>query len=54
MARPRRKINPLKPVSPPKNTEQRIYQTGGYIRLSVEDSGKPGLDTMDAQRNLNR
>ena len=52
MARPRRKINPLKPVSPPKNTEQRIYQTGGYIRLSVEDSGKPGLDTMDAQRSF--
>lgn len=52
MARPRRKINPLKPEITPKTTEQRIYQVGGYIRLSVEDSGKPGSDTIDAQRSL--
>lgn len=32
--------------------QQRIYKAGGYVRLSVEDSGKPGADTIDAQREL--
>ena len=31
---------------------RRIYQVGGYARLSVEDSGKPGADTISTQREL--
>lgn len=30
----------------------RIYQAAGYVRLSVEDSGKPGADTIEAQKEL--
>lgn len=30
----------------------RVYQAGGYIRLSIEDSGKAGHDTIQAQRVL--
>ncbi len=29
-----------------------MYKTGAYIRLSVEDSGKPGADTIEAQKEL--
>lgn len=52
MARTKRKVNILHPVTRPEVPRQRIYRTGGYIRLSVEDSGKPGADTIDAQREL--
>lgn len=54
MPRTKRKINPLlqteevKPVEP----AVRKYKVGGYVRLSVEDGGKPGADTLDNQRNL--
>jgi DNA invertase Pin-like site-specific DNA recombinase len=33
-------------------SQSKIYHTGGYIRLSVEDSGNPGADTIHAQREL--
>ncbi|MDE7246104.1 MAG: recombinase family protein [Oscillospiraceae bacterium] len=52
MARTKRKVNPLQPVITTKAQKQRIYQTGAYIRLSVEDSGKPGTDTITMQQEL--
>lgn len=52
MARTKRKVNPIQPAPVPETPKQRIYQTGGYVRLSVEDSGRPGADTMEAQQIL--
>ena len=52
MARTKRKVNPLVSVSDEFTIPQRIYKTGAYIRLSVEDSGKPGADTIEAQKEL--
>ncbi len=54
MARTTRKVNHVQP-QPTSETPavlSRVYQTGGYVRLSVEDSGKPGADTIEAQREL--
>ena len=50
MARTKRKINPILPVAALEKAPQRIYQAGGYVRLSVEDSGRPGADTIETQR----
>ncbi len=52
MARTKRKVNPVLPVPVPEGPKARIYQTAGYVRLSVEDSGKPGADTIEAQKEL--
>lgn len=52
MARTKRKVNPVLPAPAPDTPQQRIYKAGGYIRLSVEDSGKPGADTIEMQREL--
>lgn len=52
MARTKRKVNPVLPALAPEAPKQRIYRTGGYVRLSVEDSGKPGADTIQAQKEL--
>ena len=52
MARTKRKVNPVLPVSVPAEKPQRIYHAGGYIQLSVEDSGRPGADTIVTQREL--
>ena len=52
MARTKRKVNPLLPITAPAKPAQRVYQVGGYVRLSVEDSGKPGADTIETQREL--
>lgn len=52
MARTKRKINPIHPAAAPSIPQQRMYHAGGYVRLSVEDSGRPGADTIDAQREL--
>ena len=52
MARTKRKVNPLVSVPAEPVVSQRIYKTGAYIRLSVEDSGKPGADTIEAQKEL--
>ena len=52
MARTKRKINPLVPAPDEPAVSQRAYKTGAYIRLSVEDSGKPGADTIDTQKEL--
>ncbi len=52
MARTKRKVNPVLPVSVPTEKLQRVYHAGGYVRLSVEDSGRPGADTIVTQREL--
>ena len=52
MARTKRKVNPLAPAAEQAAPQQRIYKVGGYARLSVEDSGKPGADTIEAQKEL--
>ncbi len=56
MARTTRKVNHVQPrpsLETPSDLP-RVYRTGGYVRLSVEDSGKPGADTLEAQRELVR
>ena len=50
MARTKRKVNPILPVAIPVEKPKRVYHAGGYVRLSVEDSGKPGADTIINQR----
>lgn len=52
MARTKRKVNPLAPAVTEPEKRQRIYRAGGYVRLSVEDGGKPGADTLHAQKEL--
>ncbi len=52
MARTKRKVNPILPVAVPEEKPKRVYQAGGYVRLSVEDSGKPGADTIINQQEL--
>lgn len=52
MARTKRKVNPITPTSAPTVPEKPPYQTAGYVRLSVEDSGKPGSETLESQKNL--
>lgn len=57
MARTKRKINPLHHPEMAKETartEQRIYHAAGYARLSLEDSGRPGADTIGSQKELVR
>jgi len=52
MARTKRKVNPVQPVPVPEIPKQCVYLTGGYIRLSVEDGGRSGADTIEAQQIL--
>lgn len=54
MARTKRKVNPVLPLPVQEAPAQRVYKTGGYGRLSVEDSGKPGADTLESQEELIR
>ncbi len=57
MARTKRKINPLHhpdAAGETVRTEQRIYHAAGYARLSMEDSGRPGADTIESQKELVR
>lgn len=54
MARTKRKVNPVLPLPIREATAKRIYRTGGYGRLSVEDGGKPGADTLESQEELIR
>jgi len=54
MARTKRRENPIVPSPVPQTSAQRIYRAGGYIRLSVEDSGRPGADTIESQKALVR
>ena len=52
MARTKRKTNALNQEVQPSTPEQRIYKAAAYVRLSVEDSGKPGADTIEGQKAL--
>lgn len=54
MARKKRKINPLQqlPVLEIQPQKRRVYHAGGYVRLSVEDSKKPGSDTIENQKEF--
>ena len=57
MARTKRKVNPLchsGEAQETARTEQRIYRAAGYVRLSLEDSGRPGADTIESQMELVR
>lgn len=54
MARTKRKENPVSSVSVQEIPKQRIYRACGYIRLSVEDSGKVKSDTIENQKELVR
>ena len=50
MARTKRKRNPFAPIPEQAAPTERIYKAAGYVRLSVEDSGRPGSDTLDGQK----
>ena len=52
MARTKRKINPLVQEVENSASAKKIYQTAAYVRLSVEDGGKPGADTVEGQKAL--
>lgn len=52
MARTKRKINPLVQAAESAAPATKIYKTAAYVRLSVEDSGKPGTDTIEGQKAL--
>lgn len=52
MARTKRKANPLVPELTPATSTARVYKAAGYVRLSVEDGGKPGADTLEGQKAL--
>lgn len=52
MARTKRKVNPLATAPMEPAPEQKAYRTGAYIRLSIEDSGRPGADTLESQEEL--
>ena len=52
MARTKRKINPILPEADAPAPAQKKYRTAAYVRLSVEDSGKPGADTIEGQKNM--
>ena len=51
MARTKRKVNPLA-AAPAKPKEKKIYRTGGYACLSVEDGGRAGADTIKTQEEM--
>ena len=52
MARTKRKTNPVIPAAEAPAQAQKQYRAAAYARLSVEDSGKPGADTIDGQKAL--
>jgi len=52
MARPKRKGGAVQRQTAPETPKQRVYNAGGYIRLSVEDSGHPGAETIEMQRSM--
>ena len=52
MARTKRKTNPVIPAAEVPAQAQKQYRAAAYVRLSVEDSGKPGADTIERQKAL--
>lgn len=51
MARKARRINPLI-VLPEPVAQQKLYRVDGYVRLSVEDSGKGTSDSIESQKAM--
>lgn len=54
MARTKRKENPVVSVPVQKISKQRVYRACGYVRLSMENSGKAGGGTIENQKELVR
>ena len=56
MARKSRKVSAIQPQKPQgaEQPERRVYLTGCYARLSVEDSGRPGADSIQTQEAILR
>lgn len=54
MARTKRKVNPLAPAveTVVEEKAEKKYSAAAYVRLSVEDSGKKGADTIAGQQKL--
>ena len=52
MARTKRKVNPVQPEAAVPAPAENTYRTAGYVRLSIEDSGKPGADTLESQKQF--
>lgn len=52
MARTKRKTSPVIPATETPAPTQKKYRAAAYARLSVEDSGKSGADTIEGQKNL--
>ena len=53
MARTRRKISPFRTDADPlPAVGQKRYRAAGYARLSVEDGGRPGSETLEGQKKL--
>lgn len=53
MARIRRKVNPLQPaLEAAESPAAKVYRAAGYVRLSLEDSGRPGGETLETQQRL--
>lgn len=52
MARTKRKTNLVIPAAESPAQAQKQYRAAAYVRLSVEDSGKPGADTIEGQKSL--
>ncbi|NBI69273.1 hypothetical protein D1646_21330 [Pseudoflavonifractor sp. 60] len=53
MARTKRKVNPIAPaVEPAREEKTEKYLAATYVRLSVEDSGKKGADTIEGQKKM--
>jgi len=52
MARTKRKVNPIRPEATAPAHAEKTYRTAGYVRLSVEDGGRPGADTLESQKRL--
>ena len=52
MARTKRKVNPIRPEAAAPTPTEKTYRTAGYVRLSVEDGGRPGADTLESQKQF--
>lgn len=52
MARTKRKVNPIIPAPVQEIERPFAFYAAGYVRLSIEDSGRLGADTLESQREL--
>lgn len=51
MARTKRKVNSVAPAEETVKSEAK-YLTAAYVRLSIEDSGRKGADTIEGQKKM--